>query len=112
MLVCAVVVAACLLGAESAHAVPSVTYKCTPAPQDCSSWYRSNVSIDWTVIPSDAVVVGCVDKTFTTDTSGTNEFCSADDGSATVTVQLKIKVDKTPPVVTGGQPARAADVGR
>jgi hypothetical protein len=110
VLVCAVVFVACLLGAESAHAIPSVTFKCNPAPEDCSGWYRTNVSIDWTVIPSDAVVVGCVDKTFTTDTPGTNEFCSADDGSATVTVQLKIKVDKTPPVVTGGQPSRAADV--
>ena len=98
-----------LVGAPGAAAVPSVTFKCTPAPQDCSGWFRSDVAIDWTVIPSDAVVTGCQDKTFTTDTPGTNEFCSADDGSATVTVQLKIKVDQTPPVVTGGQPARAAD---
>jgi hypothetical protein len=87
-----------------------VTFKCTPAPQDCSGWYRTNVAIDWTVIPSGATVAGCTDKTFSADTPGTNEFCSADDGSASVTVQLKIKVDKTPPVVTGGQPSRAADV--
>ena len=99
-----------LLGATSAEAVPSVTFKCTPAPQDCSGWFRSPVAIDWTVIPSDAAVTGCQDKSFTTDTPGTNEFCSADDGSATVTVQLKIKVDQTAPVVTGGQPARGADI--
>jgi large repetitive protein len=99
-----------LLGATSAEAVPSVTFKCTPAPQDCSGWFRSPVAIDWTVIPSDAAVTGCQDKSFTTDTPGTNEFCSADDGSATVTVQLKIKVDQTAPIVTGGQPARGADV--
>ena len=99
-----------LLAAIDAQAVPSVTFKCTPAPQDCSGWFRSDVAIDWTVIPSDAAVTGCQDKSFTTDTPGTNEFCSADDGSATVTVQLKIKVDQTAPVVTGGQPARAADV--
>jgi hypothetical protein len=102
-----------LFGAERADAlVPSVTFKCTPAPQDCSGWYRSNVSIDWIVIPSDAAIVaGCRDKTLTTDTAGTNEFCSADDGSATVTVQLRMKVDKTPPVVLGGQPGRGADFG-
>jgi hypothetical protein len=99
-----------LLGATSAEAVPSVTFKCTPAPQDCSGWFRSDVAIDWTVIPSDAAVTGCQDKSFTTDTPGTNEFCSADDGSATVTVQLKIKVDQTAPVVTGGHPARDADI--
>jgi len=98
-----------LLGATSAEAVPSVTFKCTPAPQDCSGWFRSDVAIDWTVIPSDAAVTGCQDKSFTTDTPGTNEFCSADDGAATVTVQLKIKVDQTAPVVTGGHPARDAD---
>jgi hypothetical protein len=100
-----------LFGAERAEAVPSVTFKCTPAPQDCSGWYRSNVAIDWTVIPSDAAVTGCQDKSFTTDTAGTNEFCSADDGSATVTVQLRMKLDKTPPVVLGGNPGRGADVG-
>ena len=98
-----------LLGAERAEAVPSVTFKCSPAPQDCSGWYRSNASIDWTVIPSDAAVTGCQDKSFTTDTPGTNEFCSADDGSATVTVQLRVKVDKTPPTLLGGNPGRGAD---
>jgi hypothetical protein len=99
-----------LVGSASAGAVPSVSFRCTPAPQDCSGWFRSDVSIDWTVIPSGAVVVGCADKTFSSDTAGTNEYCSADDGSATVTVELKIRLDKTPPVVTGGQSARAADM--
>ena len=30
---------AMLLGAADAQAVPSVTFKCTPAPQNCSGWY-------------------------------------------------------------------------
>jgi hypothetical protein len=101
-----------VFGAERAEAVPSVTFKCTPAPQDCSGWYRSNVTIDWTVLPAPptSAIIGCQDKTLTTDTTGSNEYCSANDGGpADVTVQLKIKVDKTPPVVTGGQPARGAD---
>jgi hypothetical protein len=100
-----------LMGAERAEAVPSVTFRCTPAPQDCSGWYRSNVSIDWTVIPSDAAVTGCQDKSFTTDTTGTSEFCSADDGSATVTVQFRVRVDKTPPTVVGGTADRGTDFG-
>jgi hypothetical protein len=104
------VVLVLLLTAPTAQAVPSVTYKCTPAPADCSGWFRSDVAIKWTVIPSDATVVaGCQPTTLSTDTTGTNVFCSVDDGSATVTVQLKIKVDRTPPAVTGGSPARAAD---
>jgi hypothetical protein len=109
---CAAIVAFVWLAASTGVAdarVPSVTYKCTPAPEDCSGWYRTPVAIDWTVIPSDAGTIGCQDKTFTADTPGTNEFCSADDGSATVTVQLRIKVDKTPPVVTGAEPGRFAD---
>jgi hypothetical protein len=99
-----------LFGPARAEAVPSVSFTCSPAPQDCSGWYGSNVSIDWTVLPSGAAVSGCQDKAFTTDTAGTSEFCSAEDGGVTVTVELTIRVDKTPPVVTGGQPARAADV--
>jgi hypothetical protein len=98
-----------LVGAGTAKAVPSVTFSCSPAPQDCSGWYRSNVRLDWTVLPSGAAVAGCQDKTFTADTAGSNEFCRATDGS-TVTVELPIRLDKTAPVVTGGQPARGADV--
>jgi hypothetical protein len=95
--------------AERAHAVPSITYKCSPAPQNCTGWYRSAVSIDWDVVPSNSVVAGCQDKTYTTDTAGTNEFCRADDGEAATTVEFRMRVDQTPPVVTGGQPARGAD---
>lgn len=101
-----------LFGAGRAEATPIVTFECTPAPQNCSGWYRSNVRIEWDVSPSDAAVTGCQSKTFTANTppSGTNELCRADDGEAVVTVELKIKVDKTAPVVVGGQPGRGADV--
>jgi hypothetical protein len=111
-----VAVVACLVlvlsfGPPDAEALPSVTVECSPAPADCSRWYRSDVTVDWTVSPSTAVILaGCQDKTFTTDTPGTTEFCRARDASATVTVEQEMKVDQTAPVVTGGTPARAADV--
>jgi hypothetical protein len=110
-LVVVVVVVALLMlvGAGSARAVPIVSFRCSPDPANCNSWYRTNVSIDWTVVPANAVVGGCRDRTYTTDTAGTNELCTANDGEAEVTVTLRIKVDKTPPVVTGGSPARGAD---
>ena len=98
-----------LLAAPGAEAAPSITYKCTPAPQNCTGWYRSNVSIEWTVLPSDATKTGCANQTFTTDTPRTSVFCLADDGSSATSVEVRISLDKTPPVVTGGQPARAAD---
>jgi hypothetical protein len=91
----------------------SVSAECTPAPADCSGWYRSNVTLDWTVSPSTAVLLaGCHDKTFTTDTPGTTEFCRARNPAtgATATLEQDIRVDMTPPVVTGGSPARGADV--
>jgi len=99
-----------LLATPGAQAAPSVTFKCTPAPQNCTGWYGSNVTITWDVIPSDATKTGCVNQTLTTDTTGTDVFCRATDTQdQSTTVELKLKVDKTPPVVTGGQPARDAD---
>jgi hypothetical protein len=106
----AVVSLVMVVTAGSAEAVPSVTFKCTPAPQNCSGWYRADVSIDWTVAPASSVVSGCTDDTYTRDTPGTNEVCIADDGEATVSIDVRIRVDKTAPVVTGGSPARGADV--
>ena len=99
-----------LVGPASAEAVPSVDYTCTPAPADCSGWFRSNVTIQWTVLPSSATRTGCQTRTYSSDTKGTNEFCRATDGTATVTVETSIKLDKTAPVITGGQPSRGADV--
>jgi hypothetical protein len=103
-----------MFGAARAEATVSVLVNCTPAPADCSGWYRENVRIDWTVIPSDATVLaGCQDKTLTADTPGTNEVCSADDTpelTDTITRVKRIKLDKTAPAVTGGAPARGADV--
>jgi hypothetical protein len=98
-----------VFGAGRAEAVPSVTYRCSPAPANCTGWFRSSVSIDWTVLPSNAAMTGCQDKSYSTDTAGTSEYCRADDGEAAVTVELTLRVDKTRPVVIGGQPSRAAD---
>jgi hypothetical protein len=111
---CAAVVAATalvmLVGAASAKAVPSVQYECTPAPRDCSGWYREDVRLQWTVLPQGARVTGCETKWFRNDTKGTQEYCRAEDGPASVTVEVKITVDKTAPTVTGGFPSRGADV--
>jgi hypothetical protein len=106
----AVVSMALLFGAAQAEAVPSISFKCTPDPQNCSGWYRSDVSVEWTVAPADSVVDGCRNRSITTDTPGTSQVCVADDGEARVSVGFRIKVDQTAPVVTGGTPARAADV--
>jgi hypothetical protein len=106
----AVVSVVLLFGAGEAEAVPSITFKCTPAPQNCSGWYRTDVTVDWTVAPAGSVQGGtCTDDTYTRDTQGTNEICVADDGEARVSIDFPIRLDKTSPVVTGGAPARGAD---
>jgi hypothetical protein len=99
-----------LFATGQAEAVPSVQFTCSPAPNDCAGWYRQNVRLDWTVLPSGATVTGCQDRWFTTDTAGTREFCRAQDGAAAVTVELTITVDKTAPTVTGARPSRGVDV--
>jgi hypothetical protein len=111
-MIVAVVSMVLLFGAAAAHAVPTITPECSPAPVDCSAeWYRSNVSIHWVVTPSTAEILGgCQDKTLTTDTASTTEFCRARDGGRTELVEQEIRIDKTAPVVTGGTPARGADV--
>ena len=79
------ILAGLTLAAPAAEAVPSVTFKCTPAPQDCSGWFRADVKIDWTVLPTDAHGAGRLRRTRRTPPTrpgGTNEFCSADDGTA------------------------------
>jgi hypothetical protein len=103
-----VVLAACLAFPQGASAVPTVIADCAPAPLDCTGWYRSNVSLDWTVLPATASKTGCTDTTVTTDTTGSYQVCSATDGTR-VTVELWIKLDKTRPVVMGAQGSRPPD---
>jgi hypothetical protein len=96
-------------GADEVH--PVITYKCTPAPEDCTGWYRSAVHIDWTVTEG-TPQTGCQDKTYTRDTPGAREFCRAidlADGAITTVDPFQIKVDMTPPAVTGvpDRPANA-----
>ena len=119
-----------LLGAAQAPAHPIVSASCSPAPQDCSGWYRSDVKIVWTVIAEHEdyplqEVIGCGETkpvetthlvvgetmlTAETPVDGTTVTCTADDGSEVDTdLSVTVRIDKTPPVVTGGRPARGAD---
>jgi hypothetical protein len=93
---------------ERASAEPTIIYDCSPLPRDCSGWFRSNVSLDWTVLPSTATQTGCNDITLTTDSKGQYEYCSAFDGSRD-TKELWIKIDKTPPTILSPVFARPAD---
>ena len=85
----------------SAAPPPTILADCSPVPRDCSGWFRSNVSLAWTVLPSTAVKTGCNNITLTKDSKAAYQYCSAIDttGGARVTVELWLKIDKTPPTV-------------
>jgi type IV secretory pathway protease TraF len=57
------IVAGLALAAPAAEAAPIVTFQCSPAPSNCLGWYRTNVTITWTIQPSDATRTGCVNDT-------------------------------------------------
>jgi hypothetical protein len=67
-------------------------------------WYRSTVTVNWSVSDPESVILsttGCNATTFTNDTTGTQVTCSAVSDGGTTTVSKTMKVDKTPPAVSG-----------
>jgi hypothetical protein len=106
------ILAGLAFAAPTAQAAPIITFQCSPAPADCLDWYRTNVTLTWTVQPADATRFGCANRTYNADTppGGTDATCRAvDTNGQAASIELKIKRDATPPVVIGGSPARAAD---
>ena len=94
--------------AQPAAAAPTVVYDCTPAPRDCTAWYRTNVSLDWTVAGNTLPQSGCMDETLTTDTKGSYR-CARVRTACASRSSCRIKVDKTPPLVTNAFGVRPPD---
>jgi hypothetical protein len=85
---------------------PSITYLLSPVtPDGNDGWYRSDVSLGWTVTTDGgsglASTSGCGDTTVTTDQQATDYTCSATDhaGNAAGPVTVSIQRDATPPVI-------------
>jgi hypothetical protein len=75
------------------------------SPDGNNSWYKSNVTLTWTVIedesPASLVKTGCVDQNITADQFETTYSCSAtSDGGSAGPVEVKIKRDATDPEVS------------
>jgi hypothetical protein len=109
-LVVVLVLAGALAAPVAASAAPTITFTCTPAPSSCSGWYRKPVTIHWDWIPSNAMVVAGCDQNDPVDfdTPETFRSCKVSDGVA-ITVDVPLKVDMTPPVVTGATASRPPD---
>jgi hypothetical protein len=106
-LIVAGLLAACV---TTAPASAQIVVSCTsPALADCAGvyWHTDDVLIDWTVDPSYARV-GCVDELIG-DTRGAQRGCTASRAGHTASETVTVKVDQTPPIVTGATPSRAAD---
>jgi hypothetical protein len=108
----AVVIVALLLAAPVSQASAQIEVRCfAPALTDCGGiWHRTPVRIDWVVVPPFQISTGCVDETLTNDAPAIVRGCSAttqqgDSASRGITVKL----DRTPPVVTGATASRPPD---
>jgi hypothetical protein len=93
---------------------PSISYVVTPSAADgTNGWYKSNVSLIWTVAegdsPSTLVKTGCANQSITSDQGATTYACSATSaGGNAGPVSVTIKRDATNPAVTVS-PDRSAD---
>jgi hypothetical protein len=117
IVVTAIAVSALALVPATASADSLVTYACSPpipkTAANCAIWHTAPVTLNWgwPAIYDPVVPADCANRTFTTDTAGTDVQCivrigdSGDVQFATATVRL----DTTAPVVTVMTAARPPD---
>jgi hypothetical protein len=96
-----------LLVAPGAAANPPEISVTTVGTLGANGWYRSNVTVSWTVVGAQSST-GCDARTLTVDTPGTKITCSAVNGGDETTKSVTIKLDKTAPSATA-VPARPPD---
>jgi hypothetical protein len=111
----AVAVAFIAYQAASAVGSPALSYGCyspLPAtPTDCYAWHTGPVKIAWTwELGAQPVGGNCTIQTLSQDTAGAPVACEVQDlnGFKTALTAI-IRIDSTPPTVTGFVPARPPD---
>jgi hypothetical protein len=99
----------------SDNTAPVISYVLTPSlPDGSNGWYKSNVSLVWTVTDPESSVskTGCVDQNIIADQAATTYSCSASSaGGSAAPVNVTIKRDATAPSGVSGAPDRAPDNG-
>jgi hypothetical protein len=70
-----------------------------------NGWYRSNVTVSWSVNDPESGIAsasGCTSTSLTADTAGQTLTCMATNGAGlSSSVPVTIKIDKTPPIISG-----------
>ena len=106
-------VALLLAGGGDANAqLPRLQHGCSPAPSDCSGWYRAPVRLSWewdNLDASPSPGANCSSQTFAADTRGTRVYCQVQSSMGAVYgYPVFIHVDRTPPALSA-VPARPPD---
>lgn len=81
---------------------PDIASNLSPsAPDGLNGWYKSNVSLAWTVTekesPNSLQKTGCVNQDVTADQAETKYSCSASSAGGSAAAEVTIKRDATPP---------------
>jgi hypothetical protein len=69
-----------------------------------NGWYRSTVSVTWSVTDGESPVTsttGCDPTTLTADTAGATSTCTATSAGGTASESVTVKIDQTPPTIAG-----------
>jgi probable HAF family extracellular repeat protein len=83
---------------------PVITPQISGTPGN-NGWYRSAVTVNWSVTDPESGIAsstGCAPTNLTADTAGVTLTCSATNGvGLSTSVPITIKIDMTPPVISG-----------
>jgi hypothetical protein len=113
-LIIAATLAALAAGGEAPASAATLSYGCSPplppTADQCPGWHTSPVTLYW-AWSLGAVPVGgnCSKQTFSHDTAGLAVSCEVRDDQNKIAVTVVIKIDSTPPSITGMVPARPQD---
>ncbi len=86
------------------YSAPAVTPTVTGTLGN-QGWYRSNVSVSWTVTDNESPItssVGCDPSTLSVDSGGTAYACTATSAGGQGSGSVTVKRDATPPTITCG----------
>jgi hypothetical protein len=100
------------LDAPVADTTPPVIVPAMVGTLGNALWFRSDVTLSWSVLDQESVISsssGCANSTVTTDTAGVTFTCTATSAGGTATQAVTIRRDTAPPVVTFGAPSPVAN---
>jgi hypothetical protein len=117
--VCAGLLVAGSSATSASAETPTLSVGCSPAPTDCTGWYRESVTVKWDWSIGQAVYFAgdCLPNpdpwvTFSADTAGLESWCEIKDvdSSDRALRTVVLHIDKTAPSVAGVT-ARPPDYG-